>query len=128
MYTNFVECTSHHFILLTPWSSCFRSLAGNPSNDCPGALLLSAALRYLEAVTSCSRSAQLGRLLAIGAGTAIGDGCVISQSVVGRGCSIGKNCRLTGCYLQVVLLSARRQGMCCDIHSQQFMAGLSMYL
>uniref|UniRef100_A0A383VLX2 Translation initiation factor eIF2B subunit epsilon n=1 Tax=Tetradesmus obliquus TaxID=3088 RepID=A0A383VLX2_TETOB len=56
--------------------------------------------KYLEAVTGCSRSAQLGRLLAVGAGAAIGDGCIVSQSVLGRGVSIGKNCRITGCYLQ----------------------------
>lgn len=64
-------------------------------------LPLLALRRYLEAVTGCSRSAQLGRLLAVGAGAAIGDGCIVSQSVLGRGVSIGKNCRITGCYLQV---------------------------
>jgi hypothetical protein len=64
-------------------------------------LLIWLLCRYLEAVTGCSRSAHLGRLLAVGAGSAIGGGCVVSQSVIGRGCSIGKNCRLTGCYLQV---------------------------
>eukprot|EP00878_Enallax_costatus_P018338 GHUV01019301.1.p1 GENE.GHUV01019301.1~~GHUV01019301.1.p1 ORF type:complete len:732 (+),score=248.43 GHUV01019301.1:153-2348(+) len=56
--------------------------------------------KYLESVTSCSRSSHLGPSLAIGAGTAIGDGAVISNCVIGRGCNIGKNCRLSGSYLQ----------------------------
>lgn len=57
--------------------------------------------RYLESVTSCSRKAQLGSCIAIGAGTSIGDDCNISRCVIGRGCVIGKGCNLHGCYIQV---------------------------
>jgi hypothetical protein len=57
--------------------------------------------RYLESVTSCSRKAQLGSCIAIGAGTSIGDDCHITRCVIGRGCVIGKGCNLRGCYLHV---------------------------
>lgn len=52
-------------------------------------------------MTTCSRKAQLGSSIAIGAGTSIGDDCSISRCVIGRGCVIGKGCNLHGCYLQV---------------------------
>lgn len=57
-------------------------------------------------MTTCSRKAQLGSSIAIGAGTSIGDDCTISRCVIGRGCIIGKGCNLHGCYLQV------RSGLC----------------
>lgn len=57
--------------------------------------------RYLESQTTCSRKARLGSCIAIGAGTTIGDDCVISRCVIGRGCTIGKGVNLHGCYLQV---------------------------
>ncbi|KAF8069524.1 translation initiation factor eIF-2B subunit epsilon [Scenedesmus sp. PABB004] len=56
--------------------------------------------KYLESATTCSRGAQLGPCLAIGAGTTIADGCVLSRCVIGRGCTVGRDCVLTGCYLQ----------------------------
>ncbi|KXZ48102.1 hypothetical protein GPECTOR_30g197 [Gonium pectorale] len=56
--------------------------------------------RYLEATVSLARSTVPGEDVAIGAGTSIGEGSRVVQSVIGRNVRIGRNVDIVGCYVQ----------------------------
>eukprot|EP00198_Chlamydomonas_reinhardtii_P001454 XP_001690790.1 predicted protein [Chlamydomonas reinhardtii] len=56
--------------------------------------------RYMESTVSLARSTVPGEDVCIGAGTSIGEGSRVVQSVVGRNVRIGRNVDIVGAYIQ----------------------------
>lgn len=56
--------------------------------------------RYLEGTVSLARSTVPGEDVCIGAGTSIGEGSRVVQSVIGRNVRIGRDVDITGSYVQ----------------------------
>ena len=54
---------------------------------------------YRESGVIVPRSARLGEDIVIGAGTSLGERCVVESSVIGRDCVIGEGAVLTSCYV-----------------------------
>lgn len=54
---------------------------------------------YKEEDVRLGRSALLTSRVVVGAGSRIGEGCVVDESIIGRSCKIDSNCSISGSYL-----------------------------